>query len=100
LTHEYAIVAQFQKLGNLRTVISNHMYLTWEDIIHIFFCVSFGLQEIHQKDYYHKDFHSGNILSRIGQGNFIWSYISDFGLCRPAHGEGSEYNKVYGVLPF
>ena len=34
LTHEYALVTQFQDGGNLRRLISeNHTELTWEEVI-------------------------------------------------------------------
>ncbi|CAI2198812.1 6915_t:CDS:1, partial [Funneliformis geosporum] len=42
--------------------------------------------------YYHKDFHSGNILQ-----NEVASYVSDFGLTGPADKQNLN-NKIYGVL--
>ena len=41
----------------------------------------------------HRDFHSGNILSRGSS-----CYITDLGLCRPANETSQE--KIFGVLPY
>ena len=72
LTHEYAIVTQFQDGGNLRRLISeNHTELTWEKGIMMLRLIIIGLCIIHQKNYHHKDFHSGNILNSI-TGNPIY----------------------------
>ena len=99
-THEYAIVSAFQNGGNLRRLISeNHTELTWENIINMLYDISEGLSRIHHRNYHHKDFHSGNILNSINYDNDIWSYISDFGLSRPAN-ESATNKSVYGVLPF
>ena len=101
VTNEYAIVTAFHDMGNLRRVISeNHTELTWKKVIYMLWRISWGLDDIHQKDYHHKDFHSGNILNRIyDDGDDIFSVISDFGLCRPAN-ESATDKAVYGVIPF
>ncbi|PKB97283.1 kinase-like protein, partial [Rhizophagus irregularis] len=57
-----------------------------------------GLSAIHDKNYHHRDFHSGNILNSI-HNNTIKSVISDFGLCSPAN-QSSADKSLYGVLPF
>jgi len=94
LTHEYAIVTQFQNGGNLRRMISeNHTNLTWENIIHRLNGIVVGLQNIHAHEYHHKDFHSGNIL-----GSSINMVISDFGMSRPA--DDKDEKTLYGVIPF
>ncbi|PKY29197.1 kinase-like protein [Rhizophagus irregularis] len=66
---EYAIVTEFKSDGNLR-----------------------------EKNYYHKDFHSGNILNSIDKYG-ISPEISDFGLCRPME-QSSADKTLCGVLPF
>src|ERR1051325_7997182 len=60
--------------------------------------ISGGLHQIHEKNYHHRDFHSGNILNEIYNIN-IDSVISDFGLCRLAD-QNSVDKTLYGVLPF
>ncbi|RGB40087.1 kinase-like domain-containing protein, partial [Rhizophagus diaphanus] len=64
----------------------------------ILYDISYGLSTIHRENWYHGDFHTGNILLE-GCGNYIGSVISDFGLCRPA-GQVSAGKTLYGVLPF
>src|SRR5581483_5850011 len=59
--------------------------------------VSFRLYHIHQQNYHHKDFHSGNILNSIN-GSYIDSVISDFGMSRPANEKNEK--TLYGVIPF
>src|SRR5579885_1130780 len=70
LTHEYAIVTQFQEGGNLRRLISEHYTeLTWEKVILMLWNISDGLSVIHLQNYHHKDFHSGNILNSFNYYN-------------------------------
>jgi serine/threonine protein kinase len=98
-SEEYAIVTGFRNDGNLREMIKkNHSNLTWNKIISVLFNISDGLCDIHNQDYHHKDFHSGNILNEITD-YFITSVISDFGLCCPAN-QSSADKTLYGVLPF
>ncbi|RGB37005.1 kinase-like domain-containing protein [Rhizophagus diaphanus] len=56
--------------------------------------LAFGLKSLHELGYFHKDFHSGNIL-QVDQK----SYISDFGLSGPSNKQKSD-NKICGVLPY
>ena len=57
-TKEFIMIVQFADEGNLRSIHStNFSSILWKD----------------------KDFHSGNILQQLGT-----SYLSDFGLSRPA----------------
>ncbi|RIB02216.1 kinase-like domain-containing protein [Gigaspora rosea] len=42
------------------------------------------LQSIHESNYCHKDFHTGNILcDNRDRDEYVLVWISDFGLCRP-----------------
>ncbi|CAI2163435.1 3783_t:CDS:2 [Funneliformis geosporum] len=55
-----------------------------------------GLNEIHNLQLVHCDFHDGNILF-----NNISVYISDLGLCKPVeYFQSSKKNDIYGILPF
>ena len=99
-TKEYAIVTQFQNGGNLRRLISKQRaQLTWKKVILMLDNISFGLYSIHQQNYHHKDFHSGNILNSIINNDYFRSVISDFGMSCPAN-ESSKDKAVYGVIPF
>src|SRR5881394_1489827 len=50
---------------------------------------------LHKLGYFHKDFHSGNILKDELHG----SYVSDFGLSGPSNEQKSD-DKICGVLPY
>ncbi|GES97861.1 kinase-like domain-containing protein [Rhizophagus clarus] len=97
---EYAIITKFQNGGNLREMIKkNHNKLTWDGIIRVLIDICGGLSLIHDINYCHKDFHSGNILNGIFFDKIIEPAISDFGQCR--HTDQSFTDKTpYGVLPF
>jgi hypothetical protein len=44
----------------------NYNILSWRQIIKMIQNISYGLENIHNKNYHHKDFHSsGNILNNI-----------------------------------
>ncbi|POG78599.1 kinase-like domain-containing protein [Rhizophagus irregularis DAOM 181602=DAOM 197198] len=96
---EYAIVTEFKSDGNLREVIKKrHSELTWYEILCMFLNISNGLFFVHKKNYYLKDFHSGNILNSIDKYG-ISPEISDFGLCRPME-QSSADKTLCGVLSF
>ncbi|GES87736.1 kinase-like domain-containing protein [Rhizophagus clarus] len=94
-TEEFMMIIQFADKGNLRSILSgNFNNISWNDKIR-YLCDSAGdLKNLHSLGSFHKDFHSGNILS-----NGINSYISDFGLSGPINKQKSD-NKLYGVLPY
>jgi len=101
LTHEYALVVKFQNAGNLRRMISeNHTALTWKIIIDVLWEITAGLFSTHTLGYYHKDFHSGNILNSISHERVISSVVSDFGMSRPVGEASSDGKTLCGVMPF
>ncbi|POG70621.1 kinase-like domain-containing protein, partial [Rhizophagus irregularis DAOM 181602=DAOM 197198] len=51
---------------------------------------------IHQENFIHRDFHSGNILS-LKNDHKKW-VIGDLGLSQPA--DNSSNNEIYGVIPY
>ncbi|CAB4402153.1 unnamed protein product [Rhizophagus irregularis] len=55
--------------------------------------ISTGLEHIHNNEFIHRDFHSGNILL-----DFSWR-IGDLGLSQSVNNESSN-NEIYGVIPF
>src|SRR5436190_7570420 len=59
-----------------------------------------GLNEIHQKQMVHHDFHTGNILSNIISLNLCSYniYIADMGLCGEV--DNVDEAKIYGVIPY
>jgi serine/threonine protein kinase len=66
------------------------------------FIFYFRLQTIHEKNFIHRDFHSGNILVEIIENDLcqIDQYlIGDLGLSQPANNTLSR-NEIYGVIPY
>src|SRR3954469_16235721 len=49
---------------------------------------------IHEKNYIHRDLHSGNILS-----HYRSSQIGDLGLCQQLK-EKDDTNEIFGVIPY
>jgi serine/threonine protein kinase len=89
------MIIEFADEGNLRSILSNNFNNTlWENKLDLLYYSLVDLKNLHESGYFHKDFHSGNIL-RVG----LESYISDFGLSGPANEQKSD-DKVYGVMPY
>src|SRR5204863_2620569 len=81
--------------GNLRNVLSSDFNnILWKDKITWLCEIIIDLINLHNLGYFHKDFHSGNVLliNKV-------THISDFGLSGPAN-EPKSSDKIYGVLPY
>ncbi|POG79085.1 kinase-like domain-containing protein, partial [Rhizophagus irregularis DAOM 181602=DAOM 197198] len=91
------MIMQYADDGNLRNILSNNFNkIFWNDKIKYLYYTATDLKNLHKLGYFHKDFHSGNILNIYGI-----SYISDFGLSRPSNEQkSSDSNKIVGVLPY
>ncbi|EXX50461.1 uncharacterized protein OCT59_024025 [Rhizophagus irregularis] len=93
-TEEIMMIMQYAEDGNLRNVLSsNFNNIFWDKKIGYLLDSTQDLESLHKLGYFHKDFHSGNILN-IG----VTSYISDFGLSKPSNEQ--KLDKIYGVLPY
>ncbi|RGB41385.1 kinase-like domain-containing protein [Rhizophagus diaphanus] len=93
-TKELMMITQLAEQGNLRCILSckfNNIF--WEEKLSLLLNIAIDLKNLHYLGYFHKDFHSGNIL-RDGA-----TYISDFGLSGPSN-EQKLGNKICGVLPY
>src|ERR1044071_3876036 len=91
------MIIQFADQGNLRHVLSsNFKNILWDDKIIQLFNLASDLKNLHELGYFHKDFHSGNILQIESYSN---SFISDFGLSGPSNEQKSD-DKICGVLPY
>ena len=89
------MIIQFADQGNLRRVLSrNFNNKLWKDKIELLSDLTIYLKNLHKLGYFHKDFHSGNILQ-----NQDTSYVSDFGLSGPSNKQKSD-DKICGVLPY
>src|SRR5438034_6484344 len=98
-TKEFMMIIKFAENGNLRSNLSNNFNnILWGEKIDKLRDASSNLQDLHKLGYFHKDFHSGNIL-QTHSGPHDYSFISDFGLSGPANEQKSD-GKVYGVMPY
>ena len=97
-TNEFMMIIQLADQGNLRHIISSNFNNTlWKDKIKILLGSAYDLSNLHELGYFHKDFHSGNILKDSNIDNY--SYVSDFGLSGPSNEQKSN-DKICGVLPY
>ncbi|CAG8711441.1 4360_t:CDS:2, partial [Gigaspora rosea] len=56
------------------------------------------LQSIHESNYCHKDFHTGNILcDNRDRDEYVLVWISDFGLCRPVDESPNPVGRISGT---
>ncbi|GBC40198.2 kinase-like domain-containing protein [Rhizophagus irregularis DAOM 181602=DAOM 197198] len=73
-TEEIMMVLQYAKNGNLRNVLSNNFNkILWNEKINYLRMLTLDLKNLHEFGYFHRNFHSGNILNS---------------------------DKIYGVLPY
>ena len=64
-TQEFMMIIEFADQGNLRHVLSsNFNNILWKDKIQLLYCLTMDLKYLHELGYFHKDFHSGNILQK------------------------------------
>ncbi|KAG9300960.1 hypothetical protein G9A89_005018 [Geosiphon pyriformis] len=99
-TKDYIMVSQLANKGNLHNYLCCfNEKLDWKTRIGMLRDIAAGLAMIHEANYIHCDFHSGNIL-RHGN-NFDDTLVADLGLCRPAnHVNQSQHSGTFGVLPY
>ncbi|RIA91108.1 kinase-like domain-containing protein [Glomus cerebriforme] len=99
---EYMLVMNFADGGNLRNYLhKNFTKITWKEKLDMLWQISSGLEAIHDANFIHRDFHSGNILlvksyRKWKTGQWI---IGDLGLSQPVNNITSN-DKIYGVLPY
>ncbi|RIB26661.1 kinase-like domain-containing protein [Gigaspora rosea] len=94
-TNEYLMVFQYANDGSIHKLLqSNFNNLTWKFKLDQLKNISLDLAKIHDANYIHADFHSGNILHSKGT-----SYVSDLGLSKKKD-ENSEDDDIYGVMPY
>ena len=86
-TKEFMMIIQLAVQGNLRHILSSNFNNTfWGKKIYTLFNSVGDLKNLHKLGYFHKDFHSGNILQNEGMA----SYVSDFGLSGPSNEQKSN----------
>ncbi|PKY29477.1 kinase-like protein [Rhizophagus irregularis] len=103
MTKEYMFIMKYANGGDLHNYLrEKFVEITWNKKLHILWRISDGLQTIHEKDFVHRDFHSGNILVEIIENDSckIDQYlIGDLGLSQPAN-EIPHDSSIYGVIPY
>ncbi|UZO13377.1 uncharacterized protein OCT59_004877 [Rhizophagus irregularis] len=89
------MITQLAEQGNLRCVLSSHFNnIFWNKKLAFVCNIVYDLKSLHNLGYFHKDFHSGNILRGVT------TYISDFGLSGSSSNEQKSDDKICGVLPY
>ncbi|GES81616.1 kinase-like domain-containing protein [Rhizophagus clarus] len=103
--NEYMLVMNFADGGNLHNFLrKNFAKITWREKIDILWQISCGLETIHNANFIHRDFHSGNILlvksyRKWKTGQWI---IGDLGLSQPVQSVNnvSSNDTIYGVMAY
>ncbi len=109
------IIMDYCQFGDLAHYINKEfLTVSWFDKLQKLKDIVYGLEQIHQKDIIHRDFHSGNILisdttlTRRGHRDFhsenilisdTLARIGDLGLSKSAT-ELSDDNENYGIIPY
>ncbi|PKY21930.1 kinase-like protein [Rhizophagus irregularis] len=99
---DYILVMQYASGGDLHNWLRKSFKdITWnKQKLAILWQISEGLETIHNSDFIHRDFHSGNILSGIlSNGKRHQWQIGDLGLSQPSNNTSSN-NEIYGVVPY
>ncbi|POG67163.1 kinase-like domain-containing protein [Rhizophagus irregularis DAOM 181602=DAOM 197198] len=95
ITKEYMLILNYAEGGNLHDYLQKYFInLRWNDKLCILNGISYGLRNIHNNNFIHRDIHSGNMLLSSQQ----WK-IGDLGLSQPANNTLSN-NEIYGVIPY
>jgi len=85
----------YYELGDLTHYITNDFFNTsWNDKLRKLFYIISGLEEIHNANIIHKDFHSGNIfITSI-------SVTGDLGISKSAIESSDDNDEIYGIIPY
>ncbi|RGB23104.1 kinase-like domain-containing protein [Rhizophagus diaphanus] len=94
------MIIQLADQGNLRSILSsNFNNIFWKEKLKVLFDIVYDLKNLHNLGYFHKDFHSGNILQNRNAADDNVTYMSDFGLSGQSNEQKSD-DKICGVLPY
>ncbi|PKY21678.1 kinase-like protein [Rhizophagus irregularis] len=85
---DYMIVMQYASGGDLHNYLQKGLHGI----------INYKLYGKFQKEFIHRDFHSGNILLTSSYYLHRWQ-IGDLGLSQPANNTSSN-NEIYGVIPY
>ncbi|POG71888.1 uncharacterized protein OCT59_000241 [Rhizophagus irregularis] len=92
---DYILVMEYASEGDLHKYLQkNFTNIAWNNKkLFILQQILTGLEYIHNNEFIHRDFHSGNILL-----DFKWK-IGDLGLSQSVNNESSN-DEIYGVIPY
>ncbi|RIB04033.1 hypothetical protein C2G38_2121591, partial [Gigaspora rosea] len=97
INDEYLMVFQYANKGSLREfLLSNFRELNWKSKLEQLVDISENLIKLHEAEYIHRDFHSGNILQNQYIDGYLISYIADLGLSRKKD-ESDLDDSIYGA---
>ena len=87
------IIMNYYELGDLTNYIINNFYnISWNDKLKKLFYIISGLEEMHNANVIHKDYHSGNIfITSI-------SITGDLGISKSTMEE--DDGEIYGIVPY
>ncbi|RGB29509.1 kinase-like domain-containing protein, partial [Rhizophagus diaphanus] len=96
---DYIIIMKYASGGDLHKHLQKEFKsITWnKEKLRILHQISIGLETIHNKNFIHRDFHSGNVLfdPKVNRKlNDDWK-IGDLGLSQAVNSESSN-NEIYG----
>ncbi|GBB91904.1 hypothetical protein RclHR1_19340003 [Rhizophagus clarus] len=96
---DYMLVMEYANGKNLYKYLrENFTNITWYKKINILWKISEGLRVIHEKNFIHRDFHSGNIFLSESDSYQHWQ-IGDLGLTR--HANDTFLNgELYGIISY
>ncbi|CAI2165025.1 8463_t:CDS:2 [Funneliformis geosporum] len=91
------------RVGALSSLIPDfHQYLQkhfkvikWDRKLEMLCQIVYGLKAIHNANFIHRDFHSGNIILSDQK-----CHIGDLGLSQSANNTPLKHNEIYGVVPY
>lgn len=89
----YGMVMMYCPDGSLRDYLQQHPEKTIRDKLEYLSIIAIGLNSIHEKNLFHKDFHPGNVL--VFKNTCI---ITDLGLSSATHEQ--KGNEFKGMLPY
>ncbi|CAB4410600.1 unnamed protein product [Rhizophagus irregularis] len=107
---DYILVMKYASEGDLHKYLQKEFTrITWNKVLSILVEISSGLNSIHNANFIHRDFHSGNILFvnniyNIYDNGNRWppklsANIGDLGLSQAVNSKTSN-NEIYGVIPY
>ncbi|UZO03824.1 uncharacterized protein OCT59_024225 [Rhizophagus irregularis] len=100
---DYILVMQYASEGDLHKYLQKKFTkIDWSQKLSILYDISSGLMAVHDSNFIHRDFHSGNILVSNFNDDYVtrtFYKIGDLGLSRSANDTSSD-DEIYGVIPY